>query len=56
MDGGLKITRERFRNCFKPGTKEKVDQMRGSDVEKCPAYQSVKGCIRCSWGAEVEEA
>jgi uncharacterized protein (TIGR03000 family) len=26
-----------------------------SYAEKCPAYQSVKGCIECSWGAEVEE-
>ena len=24
-------------------------------AEKCPTYQSVKGCIECSWDAEIVE-
>ena len=24
-------------------------------ADKCPAYQSVKGCIDCSWDAVVDE-
>jgi hypothetical protein len=24
--------------------------------DKCPAYQSVKGCIQCSWQADMVEA
>ncbi len=26
-----------------------------SYAEKCPAYQSVQGCIDCSWETEIEE-
>jgi hypothetical protein len=32
-----------------------VDRLLASYAEKCPAYQSVKGYIECSWQAEIEE-
>jgi len=32
-----------------------VDRLLASYAEKCPAYQSVKGCIACSWDAEIAE-
>ena len=32
-----------------------MDRLLEAYAEKCPAYQSVKGCIECSWDAEVEE-
>ena len=57
VEGVLKITKIRLRYRFKipPGTKEKVDRVLASYAEKCPAYQSVKGCIECSWDAEILE-
>ena len=57
VDGVLKITKIRLRYRFKvpPETKEKVDRVLASYAEKCPAYQSVKGCIECSWDAEIVE-
>ena len=57
VDGVLKITKIRLRYRFKvpPETREKVDRVLASYAEKCPAYQSVKGCIECSWDAEILE-
>ena len=57
VNGVLKITRIRLRYRFQgpPGTRAKLDRVLASYAEKCPAYQSVKGCIACSWEAEVEE-
>ena len=57
VDGVLKITKIRLRYRFKvpPETREKVDRVLASYAEQCPAYQSVKGCIECSWRAEVVE-
>ena len=56
-NGVMKITKIRLRYRFKvpPGTREKVDRVLASYAEKCPAYQSVKGCIACTWDAEIEE-
>ena len=58
VDGVLRITRIRLRYRFRIplGTREKVDRVLASYAEKCPAYQSVKGCIACSWEADIEEA
>jgi len=58
VDGVMKITKIRLRYRFRipPGTREKVDRVLAAYAEKCPAYQSVKGCIACSWDAEIEEA
>lgn len=55
--GVLRITRIRLKYRFKipPETREKVERVLASYAEKCPAYQSVKGCIECSWDAEIEE-
>ena len=57
VDGVLQITRIRLRYRFTipPGTGEKVGRLLESYAEKCPAYQSVKGCIECSWDAQIEE-
>jgi uncharacterized OsmC-like protein len=58
VHGVMKITRIRLRYRFhvRSGSKEKVDRVLASYAERCPAYQSVKGCIDCSWDAEVVEA
>jgi uncharacterized OsmC-like protein len=57
VDGVMRITRIRLRYRFKApaGSREKVDRVLASYAEQCPAYQSVKGCIECSWEAEIEE-
>jgi uncharacterized OsmC-like protein len=57
VNGVMKIAKIRLRYRFKipSGTREKVDRVLASYAEKCPAYQSVKGCIECSWEAEIEE-
>ncbi len=57
VHGVLKITKIRLHYSFRipPGTRESVERLLGSYAEKCPAYQSVKGCIECSWDAEMEE-
>jgi len=55
--GVLKITRIRLHYRFKipQGAREKVDRVLDVYAERCPAYQSVKGCIDCSWDADIEE-
>jgi hypothetical protein len=62
VDGVMKITKIRLHYRFKippgtrePGTREKVDRVLATYADKCPAYQSVKGCIECSWDAETEQ-
>jgi uncharacterized OsmC-like protein len=57
VDGVMRITKIRIRYRFQApaGSREKVDRVLASYAEKCPAYQSVKGCIDCSWDAEVVE-
>jgi uncharacterized OsmC-like protein len=57
VDGVMRITKIRLHYRFQipPGTRDKVNVLLASYAEKCPAYQSVKGCIECSWDAEIEE-
>jgi uncharacterized OsmC-like protein len=57
VGGVMRITKIRLHYRLKvpAGSREKVDRVLASYAEKCPAYQSVKGCIECSWDAEVEE-
>lgn len=57
VDGALKITTIRVRYRFKipRGTREKADRALAVYVKKCPAYQTVKDCIKCNWEAMVEE-
>ncbi len=57
VDGVLKITRIRLRYRLEipAGSREKADRALATYAEKCPAYQSVKSCIDCSWEMEAEE-
>lgn len=57
VDGVLKITKIRlhYRLKIPGGSREKVDRALASYADKCPAYQSVKGCIDCSWDVDTEE-
>lgn len=54
----LRITKIRLRYRFKipPGTREKAERAVDVYADLCPAYQSVKGCIECTWKAEMTEA
>ena len=56
--GVLKISRIRlrFEARIPPGSREKVERVLEAYAEKCPAYQSVKGCIECTWTADLTEA
>ncbi len=53
----MRITRIRLRYRFRipAGTRDKFERLLASYAEQCPAYQSIKGCIECSWEAELEE-
>lgn len=55
VDGVLRITRIRLHFSFTVpmGTREKADRALKTYAEKCPAYQSVKGCIECTWDAKI---
>lgn len=57
VDGVLKITKIRLKYRFKipSGMREKAERALTSYADKCPAYQTMKGCIECSWNAEMEE-
>jgi len=57
VDGVLKITRIRLRYRLRipSGSREKAERALAVYAESCPAYQSVKGCIECSWQAEMQE-
>jgi uncharacterized OsmC-like protein len=57
VEGVLKITKIRlhYRLKIPAGSKDQVHRVLAHYAEKCPAYQSVKGCIDCSWDVEVEE-
>ncbi len=57
VDGVMRITKIRLQYRFQvpAGSREKVDRLLASYAEQCPAYQSVKGCIDCSWEADIEE-
>ena len=57
VGGVLRITRIRLRYRIKApaGKREMIERLLGHYAEACPAYQSVKGCIDCSWTAEIVE-
>ena len=57
VDGVLKITKIRllYRIKIPAGSRNKVERALSTYAEKCPAYQSVKGCIDCSWSIEIVE-
>jgi len=47
--------RLKYRFKIPSGMREKAERALTSYADKCPAYQTVKGCIECSWNAEMEE-
>jgi uncharacterized OsmC-like protein len=55
--GVMRITSIRIHYRFKmpAGMREKIERVLDSYAEQCPAYQSVKGCIECTWSADIEE-
>ena len=57
VDGVLKITRIRLTYKLKipTGSREKAERALAVYADKCPAYQSVRNCIQCSWQAEMIE-
>jgi uncharacterized OsmC-like protein len=57
VGGVMKITKIRLRYRFRipAGTREKIERVLDSYADRCPAYQSVKGCIACTWEAAIEE-
>ena len=57
IDGVLRITKIRLRYRFKAprDSRETVERVLERYADSCPAYQSVKGCIACTWEAEIEE-
>ena len=57
VDGVLKISKIRIKYHFKipKGMREKAERVLAVYADSCPAYQTVKGCIECSWDAEMEE-
>ena len=57
VDGVLKITtiRLHYRIRASVGKRESIERLLDHYAEACPAYQSVKGCIDCSWTAEIVE-
>ncbi len=57
VDGVLRITsiRLHYRLAAAAENREKVDRALEAHAEKCPAYQSIKGCIDCTWDMELVE-
>jgi hypothetical protein len=57
VGGVLRITRVRLRYLLRvpPGTTEKAEQALASYADRCPAYQSVRGCIEVTWQAQIQE-
>ena len=57
VDGVLRITQIRLRYHFQvpADLRDKATRALETYAEKCPAYQSIKRCIDCTWEAEIEE-
>lgn len=57
MEGVLKITKIRLSYKLKipAGSRDKAERALAVYSEKCPAYQSVRNCIQCTWQAEMTE-
>ncbi len=58
VDGVLKITKIRLTYKLKipVGSQDKAERALAVYADKCPAYQSVRNCIQCTWQAEMDEA
>jgi len=57
VEGVLKITQIRlhYRLKIPTGSREKAERALATYADKCPAYQSVKGCIECTWDMQAVE-
>ena len=57
VNGVLRITRIRLHYRIKApaGRRESIERLLERYADSCPAYQSVRGCIECSWTAEFLE-
>jgi len=57
VEGVLKITKIRihYHLTIPAGTRDKAERALAVYADLCPAYQSVKGCIDCSWDATFTE-
>ena len=57
VEGVLRITkiRLRYRMRIPQGKREDAEKALATYAKNCPAYQSIKGCIDCSWTLETEE-
>ena len=44
-----------FRLAAPKGSEKTIDRALKSFAGKCPAYQSVKDCIKCTWEAKILE-
>ncbi|MGI9519777.1 MAG: OsmC family protein [Pirellulaceae bacterium] len=57
VDNVLTITRIHliFRLTIARGQQALMERALKSFAKKCPAYQSVKDCIRCTWEADISE-
>ena len=57
IEGVLKISRIRlqYRIIAPRGTGAKITRAVEVHADACPAYQSVKGCIDCSWEVQILE-
>ena len=58
VDGVLKITKIRltYKLRIPAGSRGKAERALAVYADKCPAYQSVRNCIQCTWQAEMTEA
>ena len=57
VDGVLKISKIRLNYSFKAPKElhDKAQRALAAYAALCPAYQSVKDCIECTWEADIEE-
>jgi uncharacterized OsmC-like protein len=56
-NGVLKVTHIRLKYHFKipSGMREKAERAVAHYADLCPAYQTVKDCIQCTWTATIIE-
>lgn len=56
VNGVLKISKIRLKYDFKAPRElhEKAQRALSAYADLCPAYQSVKDCIECTWQADIE--
>jgi uncharacterized OsmC-like protein len=57
VNGVLKITRIRLKYSFEAPESliEKARRVLDVYADLCPAYQTVKDCVDCTWEADIEK-